>query len=738
VLCYCCSCWLNISTTETKNYLEGNLQVGLVSVDSFVHKNHLIVSVFENISEQKMSSLSLRLVSVPDIYDKYHGASKSGNPYAESDFSNNEQHSKIGKYYGSDDFKLTSEINTNYLADHSPTSVDQLSGPSPSIPTAGLARDDHMGVKVPPSYFVGTSSRELSSSYSEPTRFCAPSLLTRQRSFTLPDHNRLDCFLQLEPAMSDGEFVNYTELAALVERADNGLHNGVLPVLAEGALGGTYFLRDKARAICLVCKPGDEEPNAVNNPHQVLAGDGLDPAYKGEILPGTGMYREVAAYVLDKGFAGVPPTHLARICHPSLFRAGTSAVALSVDSHDNWKAVEDRNRKICSVQQYARHECCAEDMGSTKFSVSDVQRLAFLDIRMLNLDRHEGNVLVSTSNPFQHNVGVAVGASELLVPVAEDKDLSVFNGDFRVGTASVVTEASASFMALAGSTKARLTPGPVVEAAEGRCDLALSLASSAPCATVNHMEAYFQQSEAGDRMATPSPRSTYASVTGGPAYVHPTPSPSYRLIPIDHGFSVPHVLHMESASLCWMNWHPQINEPMLPEVIYAIEAMDVDQDIASIKASVGDAIPEPFLLSLHVGAALLKAGAAAGLTLKQIGALLTNDNDSECGAFGNYDNETVYDKPARVQTAVEKALVDTLKVIDDEGSNVASNRNSVALTATDPMNKLSLADYEHLLYFALRSASNTGVFVDRLRFRVQELVVEIAVCAKCKSKQPRK
>jgi hypothetical protein len=722
-----------------------------------------------------MSSFSLRLVTgMPEIFS----GAKDNYDYGSNGFPAKAD-SNIGKYYSSKDFKLTGEFRTNYLSDPSPIGVDQVNGPSPTLGMESSPRDDgavaSVQVKVTPSYFVGTSSSELSSSYSEPSsmaRYCGQPL-TRQRSMTLPDHNKLDCYLMLEPtAAPDCDSPNYAEISALVEKADNGLQNGVLPLLADGALGGTYFLRDRGRAICLVCKPGDEEPNAVNNPHQQHREGSSTFAYKGSIEPSSGMYREVAAYLLDKGFAGVPTSHLAKICHPSLFRSDTDspgpapgAAALasaSVDSLNRWKALESKTRKLCSVQQYARHECCAEDMGSGKFSAADVQKLAFTDIRLLNLDRHEGNVLVTRANPFQQTVPTATAATTATTLAAATAVSAATAGCLPVNAsttslASMLSEASVvtvSNQGLGGLSKARLIAGPIViDCGQGptRYNSASprTLSTSAPSAMasgVSDMGSYFGQiqnlaSSSTDSTKVPSPRSTYASVTGGPSYVHP--STSHRLIPIDHGYCLPHILHIENASLCWLNWTAQSDAPILPDVMHAIEAIDVEADMDAIRRSVGEAsIPLSYLLSLHVGAALLKCGAHAGLTLAEIGAFLTNGCDEVADEItsseNNYD-DVCYDKPARVQAAVESALTDTFRSLRDNVPNNCgqanefkseqsnSERGSVALNVT------SDSDLSKLLDFALQSAGNTSVFLYHLLSHVQALVDE-----KAKTKVVRK
>jgi hypothetical protein len=83
--------------------------------------------------------------------------------------------------------------------------------------------------------------------------------------------------------------------------------------------------------------------------------------------------RERAAYVLDKcyqGFSRVPATALAHI--------------------------QNSNG---SLQEFIRSNGTAEDNPELvgKASIEEVQRIAILDCRIFNLDRHAGNVLVSTS-----------------------------------------------------------------------------------------------------------------------------------------------------------------------------------------------------------------------------------------------------------------------------------------------------------------------------------------------------
>ena len=334
-----------------------------------------------------------------------------------------------------------------------------------------------------------------------------------------------DCFnfIQLEQLNSNRQAsssqnssnnsLDFFDLPILISLVNEGMKNGVKPMLADGAMGGTYFLRDTQKNMTIVCKPGDEEPNSPHNPYQISSHpSGWGAAYKGKILPGFGMYREVAAYLLDYGFAGVPPTQLARVRDYML--VGENETAQNTTNSES-----SIGYKICSVQSFVRSECSAEDMGPGKFFKDDVQRIAVMDIRLCNLDRHEGNMLVSLETPYR-----------------------------RIPTSS---EDSST------------------EADEGK----------------------------------------------------------FHLIPIDHGYVLPHVLHMSDPSLAWIHW-PQANEPLSDSVRQHVEALDYTHDAELLRRVVGAALPETSLLTLRVCTAYLKKGVAAELTLKELGQGMLPDYDS--------------------------------------------------------------------------------------------------------------
>ncbi|XP_078448308.1 phosphatidylinositol 4-kinase gamma 8-like [Wolffia australiana] len=95
--------------------------------------------------------------------------------------------------------------------------------------------------------------------------------------------------------------------------------------------------------------------------------------------------REVAAFLLDhRDFSGVPPTAL---------------VLFSPSNSPPWATA--------SLQRYVPHSCDAADLGPSTFTVRSVHRIAILDVRLLNLDRHAGNILVQRGGelvPIDHGL----------------------------------------------------------------------------------------------------------------------------------------------------------------------------------------------------------------------------------------------------------------------------------------------------------------------------------------------
>ncbi|KAI3694468.1 hypothetical protein L1987_77433 [Smallanthus sonchifolius] len=187
---------------------------------------------------------------------------------------------------------------------------------------------------------------------------------------------------------------------ALVAEVAIALASGVKPTPVPSGLGGAYYLQSRKGNTIAVVKPADEEPLAFNNP-KGFAGRMLgQPGMKRSIRVGETGLRELAAYLLDHGgFAGVPPSALAKICH------------VKFNVNKNMGLASNPPFKITSVQRYVEHDSDAGDLGPSRFSVCSVHRIGILDIRLLNLDRHAGNMLVKNFH------GSYVSGMAELVPI---------------------------------------------------------------------------------------------------------------------------------------------------------------------------------------------------------------------------------------------------------------------------------------------------------------------------------
>lgn len=93
----------------------------------------------------------------------------------------------------------------------------------------------------------------------------------------------------------------------------------------------------------------------------------------------------------------------------------------------------------------------------------------------------------------------------------------------------------------------------------------------------------------------------------------------YQLIPIDHGFCLPEAL--EGAYFEWLHW-PQAMLPFDEEELRYIRELDTKRDIELLRQELPTLRPA-CLRVLEVSTLLLKAAASAGLSLAEIGAVMS-------------------------------------------------------------------------------------------------------------------
>lgn len=215
----------------------------------------------------------------------------------------------------------------------------------------------------------------------------------------------------------------------------SGFSKGLEPTLTEEGTSGAYLLKkvvdDGEAEPVAIWKPIDEEPFAPNNPRGMQAPFGSDTCRPG-VKSGESSLREVLAYLLDHDhFAGVPPTTLVELSHPSLQMSpicensvsskeflNLISGLLSFNKHSkpsnlhkpSSHSSSPESSEVLSTEGSSDTTLIAPKVGSFQtfipsmgpiegFSPSlicadEVHKIAVLDLRILNLDRNEGNILV--------------------------------------------------------------------------------------------------------------------------------------------------------------------------------------------------------------------------------------------------------------------------------------------------------------------------------------------------------
>ncbi|XP_072966958.1 phosphatidylinositol 4-kinase gamma 5-like [Typha angustifolia] len=177
----------------------------------------------------------------------------------------------------------------------------------------------------------------------------------------------------------------------IVKDAVKAIKSGVDPIPVNSGLGGAYYFRNSKGESVAIVKPTDEEPFAPNNPKGFIGKALGQPGLKRSVRVGETGFREVAAYLLDYDhFARVPPTALVKITH-SVFHINGRVTSKDAKTSDRKQQVIS---KIASFQQFIPHDFDASDHGTSSFPVAAVHRIGILDVRILNTDRHAGNLLV--------------------------------------------------------------------------------------------------------------------------------------------------------------------------------------------------------------------------------------------------------------------------------------------------------------------------------------------------------
>lgn len=147
-------------------------------------------------------------------------------------------------------------------------------------------------------------------------------------------------------------------------------------LLEKEGFSGTYLLRARGGGYVGVFKPEIEACGAAANPKGHVRINSDDLSYGSQY---NYSLREALAYEFNRGFANVPKTALAKLRKSP--KSKKQVGSFQVFIKNSWMASKVSIEHICNA-----------------VPKREVQRLAIQDIRWLNADRHEGNLLCDVNN----------------------------------------------------------------------------------------------------------------------------------------------------------------------------------------------------------------------------------------------------------------------------------------------------------------------------------------------------
>jgi len=347
-----------------------------------------------------------------------------------------------------------------------------------------------------------------------------------------------------------------TKCEGMLREVRAGLRSGHLPGKTDmlDCTGGVYFMKGSANTKFAVFKPNDEEQGMPNNP-KGHAGNG-DHGLRSFLKPGEGYIRETAAYILDKdNFCNVPPTTIVHCEHDAF--------------HYPRKRGGQNNMypKLGSLQKFIPSSDTFDDISPSLVGVLELQKIALLDMRLLNGDRNASNILAIRKPP-----------------------------------------PSAAAFSSAGNTPNRKY---------SRSSSVGTSASHASSAEEMDLEEFFDRGGGGGGGSSSS-----SSSAGGPNSSRY--SDQYSLIPIDHGYCIPSQLHIDELDWAWF-YCPHVEVEVQPQICEYINSIDLEQQIADLTRQVPMSEDQLFLLRVAHG--LIKEGVNTGLSLREIAELIARTDE---------------------------------------------------------------------------------------------------------------
>ena len=244
-------------------------------------------------------------------------------------------------------------------------------------------------------------------------------------------NKRTDFFIRVY-----GTFHCHLILQKIMEEIMHGFMQGLVPQLIQDGTSGTYKMRNVNKDVVGIFKPFDEEPFAPNNQKGYVGPFGSETFRKG-ILSGEGAIREFAAFAIDeKGLFDVPPTTFVEVSHPSFNKVNMEMLQMKSqdltglkgsivhnfllenivqkygsgisNNSTQYNSLVDDNldyvlgnakynfitKKYGSLQKFVRSTDVAANFSFSLYTTEEAQKIGILDLRILNCDRNDENVLV--------------------------------------------------------------------------------------------------------------------------------------------------------------------------------------------------------------------------------------------------------------------------------------------------------------------------------------------------------
>mmetsp|Transcript_30434 Transcript_30434/g.36939 ORF Transcript_30434/g.36939 Transcript_30434/m.36939 type:complete len:857 (+) Transcript_30434:486-3056(+) len=193
------------------------------------------------------------------------------------------------------------------------------------------------------------------------------------------------------------------------------------------------------------------------------------------------------------------------------------------------------------------------------------------------------------------------------------------------------------------------------------------------------------------------------------------PSDGVRLVPIDHGYSLPE--RVEGAYFEWLYW-PQASLPFTRDELDYISSLDIKKDLALLRSEL-PMLREGCLRVLEVSTTVLQTGAAAGLSMAEIGNIISrplvgvDEDPSELELLVSAAVEEIkaMEPVAEIEDMFEEDLEEEAWLSSDEDDEWSDDR-SQNLTPSPPTHCVPrkssfLTNMEEVLQFEFEDDSSS-------------------------------